>query len=155
MPLSGPGMVDEYFIENRTRCSRLRRSSIASIAPTAARGERFPDAAFAEASKRWSARATGQRVQMILSDPRRAAPRLDRKSARAPTTGDGEVSRGYIDLHAHMVSRTTDDYQQMAMSGCVAVTEPAFWAGYDRPGVDAFVDYFSRLTDFEPKRAAT
>ena len=61
----------------------------------------------------------------------------------------------YIDLHAHMVSRTTDDYRAMAMSGCVAVTEPAFWAGYDRPGVDAFVDYFNRLTDFEPKRAAT
>ena len=38
----------------------------------------------------------------------------------------------YIDLHAHMVSRTTDDYRAMAMSGCVAVTEPAFWAGYDR-----------------------
>ena len=61
----------------------------------------------------------------------------------------------YIDLHAHMVSRTTDDYRAMAMSGCVAVTEPAFWAGYDRPGVDAFIDYFNRLTDFEPKRAAT
>ena len=28
-----------------------------------------------------------------------------------------------------MVSRTTDDYQQMALTGCVAVTEPAFWAG--------------------------
>ena len=39
----------------------------------------------------------------------------------------------YVDLHAHMVSRTTDDYRAMAMSGCVAVTEPAFWAGYDRP----------------------
>ena len=61
----------------------------------------------------------------------------------------------YIDLHAHMVSRTTDDYRAMAMSGCVAVTEPAFWAGYDRPGVDAFIDYFNRLVDFEPKRAAT
>ena len=61
----------------------------------------------------------------------------------------------YIDLHAHMVSRTTDDYRAMAMSGCVAVTEPAFWAGYDRPGVDAFIDYFNRLTDFEPTRAAT
>ena len=31
-----------------------------------------------------------------------------------------------------MVSRTTDDYQQMALTGCVAVTEPAFWAGWDR-----------------------
>ena len=38
----------------------------------------------------------------------------------------------YIDHHAHMVSRTTDDYQQMALTGCVAVTEPAFWAGWDR-----------------------
>ena len=60
----------------------------------------------------------------------------------------------YIDLHAHMVSRTTDDYRAMAMSGCVAVTEPAFWAGYDHPTADIFADYFDRLTDFEPKRAA-
>jgi uncharacterized protein len=60
----------------------------------------------------------------------------------------------YIDMHAHMVSRTTADYERMAMTGCVAVTEPAFWAGYDRPSADAFVDYFDRLTDFEPKRAA-
>lgn len=60
----------------------------------------------------------------------------------------------YIDLHAHMVSRTTDDYEQMALTGCVALTEPAFWAGFDRTSVDAFEDYFGRLTDFEPKRAA-
>lgn len=60
----------------------------------------------------------------------------------------------YIDLHAHMASRTTDDYQKMALTGCVALTEPAFWAGFDRRSVDAFADYFSRLTDFEPKRAA-
>lgn len=60
----------------------------------------------------------------------------------------------YIDLHAHMVSRTTDDYQRMALTGCVAVTEPAFWAGYDRTSADVFADYFDRLTDFEPKRAA-
>ncbi len=24
----------------------------------------------------------------------------------------------YLDLHAHMVSRTTDDYTQMAQTGC-------------------------------------
>jgi predicted metal-dependent TIM-barrel fold hydrolase len=60
----------------------------------------------------------------------------------------------FIDLHAHMVSRTTDDYRAMAMSGCVAVTEPAFWAGYDHPSAAVFADYFDRLTDFEPKRAA-
>jgi predicted metal-dependent TIM-barrel fold hydrolase len=60
----------------------------------------------------------------------------------------------YIDHHAHMVSRTTDDYQQMALTGCVAVTEPAFWAGWDRSGADGFEDYFRQLTEFEPGRAA-
>ncbi|MDP9367286.1 MAG: TatD family hydrolase [Chloroflexota bacterium] len=60
----------------------------------------------------------------------------------------------YIDLHAQMGSRTTDDYERMALSGCLALTEPAFWAGYDRRSVDVFADYFDRLTDFEPKRAA-
>ncbi|MDX1530066.1 MAG: TatD family hydrolase [Rhodothermales bacterium] len=60
----------------------------------------------------------------------------------------------YIDLHAHMVSRTTDDYVQMAMTGCVAVTEPAFWPGWDRSSADGFVDYFRQLTEFEPARAA-
>jgi len=60
----------------------------------------------------------------------------------------------YIDHHAHMVSRTTDDYQQLALTGCVAVTEPAFWAGWDRSCGDSVEDYFRQLTDFEPKRAA-
>lgn len=59
----------------------------------------------------------------------------------------------YIDMHAHMVSRTTDDYEQMALAGCVAVTEPAFWAGYDRYSAEVFADYFMHLTEFEPKRA--
>ena len=35
----------------------------------------------------------------------------------------------YIEPHGHMVSRTTDDYQAMVTAGCVAVCEPAFWAG--------------------------
>ena len=60
----------------------------------------------------------------------------------------------YIDHHAHMVSRTTDDYQKMALTGCVAVTEPAFWAGWDRSCGDSMEDYFRQITDFEPKRAA-
>ncbi|MEO8481655.1 MAG: TatD family hydrolase [Acidobacteriota bacterium] len=60
----------------------------------------------------------------------------------------------YIDHHAHMVSRTTDDYAAMALSGCVAVTEPAFWSGWDRSTADGFDDYFKQLTEFEPKRAA-
>ena len=33
----------------------------------------------------------------------------------------------YIDPHIHMVSRTTDDYKRMALAGCQALSEPAFW----------------------------
>lgn len=60
----------------------------------------------------------------------------------------------YIDMHAHMTCRTTDDYYQMALTGCVALTDPAFWPGFDRISADGFEDYFHHLTDFEPKRAA-
>lgn len=60
----------------------------------------------------------------------------------------------YIEPHAHMVSRVTDDYVAMVTAGCVAVCEPAFWAGFDRSSVDGFRDYFCQLTDYEPKRAA-
>ncbi len=60
----------------------------------------------------------------------------------------------YIDPHIHMVSRTTDDYETVARMGCVGLSEPAFWAGYDRGSVDGFRDYFEQLTDFEAKRAA-
>jgi len=60
----------------------------------------------------------------------------------------------YIEPHAHMVSRTTDDYTSMVMSGCAAVCEPAFWAGFDRSSSQGFYDYFRQLTDFEPQRAA-
>src|SRR5687767_3239759 len=60
----------------------------------------------------------------------------------------------YIEPHGHMVSRTTDDYQAMVVAGCEAVCEPAFWAGFDRSGVQGFYDYFCQLTDHEPKRAA-
>ncbi len=60
----------------------------------------------------------------------------------------------YIDPHIHMVSRTTDDYQRMAQAGCIAVTEPAFWAGFDRSSAQGFYDYYRQLTEYEPKRAA-
>jgi len=60
----------------------------------------------------------------------------------------------YIDHHAHMASRTTDDYAHMALTGCVALTEPAFWAGWDRSTADGFEDYFKQLMEFEPRRAA-
>ena len=60
----------------------------------------------------------------------------------------------YIDPHIHCISRTTDDYLYMARAGVVAVSEPAFWAGYDRSSASSFADYFRHLTDIEPQRAA-
>jgi hypothetical protein len=35
----------------------------------------------------------------------------------------------HIDPHIHMLSRVTDD-DHMAKCGCVAASEPAFWAGF-------------------------
>ncbi|MFM9115035.1 MAG: TatD family hydrolase [Planctomycetota bacterium] len=60
----------------------------------------------------------------------------------------------YFDPHIHMISRTTDDYETLARMGCVGLSEPAFWAGFDRGSAESFRDYFRQLTDFEPKRAA-
>jgi predicted metal-dependent TIM-barrel fold hydrolase len=60
----------------------------------------------------------------------------------------------YFDPHIHMVSRVTDDYETLAKMGCVGLSEPAFWAGFDRGTVDGFRDYFRQLTEVEPKRAA-
>jgi predicted metal-dependent TIM-barrel fold hydrolase len=60
----------------------------------------------------------------------------------------------YFDPHIHMVSRITDDYETLARMGCVALSEPAFWAGFDRGTVHGFRDYFRQLTEVEPKRAA-
>ena len=60
----------------------------------------------------------------------------------------------YIDPHIHMISRITDDYERMAQCGCMAVSEPAFWAGFDRGSAEGFRDYFRHLTEIEPKRAA-
>lgn len=55
--------------------------------------------------------------------------------------------------HIHMSSRTTDDYERMALSGIVAVTEPAFWLGQPRRHAGTFFDYFDSLLDFEVRRA--
>jgi predicted metal-dependent TIM-barrel fold hydrolase len=42
----------------------------------------------------------------------------------------------------------------MVAAGCAAVCEPAFWAGFDRSSAAGFYDYFSQLTEHEPRRAA-
>ena len=61
---------------------------------------------------------------------------------------------GYIDPHAHMISRTTDDYEAMAAAGIVAVIEPAFWIGQARTNVGSYRDYLSHILGFERFRAS-
>jgi predicted metal-dependent TIM-barrel fold hydrolase len=58
-----------------------------------------------------------------------------------------------IDPHAHMISRTTDDYEAMATAGVVAVIEPAFWVGQPRTYVGTYVDYLSSIVGWERFRA--
>ena len=59
----------------------------------------------------------------------------------------------YIDPHAHMISRTTDDYEAMAAAGIVALIEPAFWQGQPRTHVATYEDYLSAILGFERYRA--
>jgi uncharacterized protein len=59
----------------------------------------------------------------------------------------------FIDPHAHMISRTTDDYEAMAHAGIVAVIEPAFWIGQARTNAGSYADYLSHILGFERFRA--
>lgn len=60
----------------------------------------------------------------------------------------------FIDPHAHMIARTTDDYEAMARAGVVAVIEPAFWIGQARTNLGSYVDYLSTILGFEKFRAS-
>jgi predicted metal-dependent TIM-barrel fold hydrolase len=60
----------------------------------------------------------------------------------------------FIDPHAHMISRTTDDYEAMAAAGVVALIEPSFWIGQPRTFVGTYVDYLSQIVGFERFRAS-
>ena len=59
----------------------------------------------------------------------------------------------FIDPHAHMISRTTEDYEAMAAAGIVALIEPAFWIGQPRTNVGSYSDYLSHIMGFERFRA--
>jgi predicted metal-dependent TIM-barrel fold hydrolase len=59
----------------------------------------------------------------------------------------------FIDAHAHMISRVTDDYEAMAAAGVVAVIEPAFWVGQPRTHVGTYIDYLSAIVGWERFRA--
>ncbi len=89
---------------------------------------------------------TPQMIDQIL-----AAARQPRDGgAMAARLGAGAM---IIDPHAHMISRTTDDYEAMARAGVVAVIEPAFWLGQPRTSPDTYLDYLSLITGFERFRA--
>ncbi|MEE2755360.1 MAG: TatD family hydrolase [Myxococcota bacterium] len=60
----------------------------------------------------------------------------------------------FIDPHIHMQARTTDDYENMAAAGIVAVIEPAFWLGQPRTSVETYIDYLSSLVGWERFRAS-
>lgn len=53
-----------------------------------------------------------------------------------------------------MFSRTTDDYEAMALAGIKGILEPAFWLGQPRTHVASFKDYFDTLLGWERFRAA-
>ena len=159
LPLSPKELVDEYFIENRTRIleiaaflDRLDRAD-AGYAARDFRMKAFAEALGALGGHERSARSHSADPERSADDAARRA-RSEERGGRLRSLEHGGAVMKYIDHHAHMVSRTTDDYQQMALTGCVAVTEPAFWAGWDRSHADGFEDYFRQLTEFEPKRAA-
>lgn len=60
----------------------------------------------------------------------------------------------YFDPHIHMVSRTTDDYENMRAAGVIGVIEPAFWQGQARTSVGSFIDYFDTIIGWERFRAS-
>ena len=60
-----------------------------------------------------------------------------------------------IDPHAHMYSRTVDDYEMMLLCGVEAVVEPSFWIGNDRQFAGSFFDYFNHISEWEPKNRAS
>jgi hypothetical protein len=56
--------------------------------------------------------------------------------------------------HAHMIARTTNDYEAMARAGVECLVEPAFWLGEPRKYAGSFFDYFDHLLNYEHSRAA-
>ena len=53
-----------------------------------------------------------------------------------------------------MYSRTTDDYEKMALAGIRTVIEPSFWLGQERTSYETLKDYWEYIISFEKKRAA-
>ena len=95
---------------------------------------------------------TAEKLSRLLSDVQRLAAAASDQPGHASSNG-GQPAGMIIDPHAHMISRTTDDYEAMAKAGVVAVIEPAFWLGQPRTNVGSYVDYFAMISGFERFRA--
>jgi uncharacterized protein len=93
----------------------------------------------------------GSLTEQMLRDLLEKARNLDSRKGESASRPIGPDL--FIDPHAHMISRTTDDYEAMARAGVVAVIEPAFWLGQPRTSVGTFIDYFATITGFERFRA--
>jgi predicted metal-dependent TIM-barrel fold hydrolase len=99
---------------------------------------------------------TPDKLARLLDDVQKLAQGrmvTDAEAMAQPSSRAGRHAGMIIDSHAHMISRTTDDYEAMARSGVVAVIEPAFWLGQPRTNVGSFIDYFSLISGFERFRA--
>src|SRR5438876_2280263 len=97
---------------------------------------------------------TAEKLGRLLADVQRLAA----VGKDQPRSGSNGASRNahtaiIIDPQAHMISRTTDDYEAMAKAGIVAVIEPAFWLGQPRTNVGSYADYFAMISGFERFRA--
>src|SRR5271163_1256511 len=79
--------------------------------------------------------------------------KLRAELAAADGAVDLPVGTMFIDPHAHMIARTTDDYEAMVAAGIVAVIEPAFWLGQPRTNVGSYSDYLAQIIGFERFRA--
>lgn len=60
----------------------------------------------------------------------------------------------FFEPNIHMLSRTTDDYENLAVAGVIGVVEPAFWQGQPRTQIGTFIDYFDSLVGWERFRAS-
>ena len=95
--------------------------------------------------------------ELAAIEAERASRYADRREAAERALADhhpGGVVMRIFEPHAHMTSRTTDDYEAMAASGVKVLVEPAFWLGQPRTSAGSFIDYFNSLLGWERFRAA-
>jgi len=52
-----------------------------------------------------------------------------------------------------MYSRTTNDYEKMALAGIRIIIEPSFWLGQERTSSKTLTDYWEYIISFERERA--